>query len=200
MRILLFGYGEGVVPAQIEAQIRQLHEEAWPSGGGRAAADVQEPLHDPVLRPRALLLVDGSGDGARVLAALHILSKDIVHQGVRFTAAGLSTVVTRRGTRRLGYGRRLATAARATMAGSGIDLGLFTCERPLRPFYESAGWQYLPGTVLIGGTPQRPFPSDSPGFGKVTLGAFFSPKARAAAGSFHGARVAVHPGETDRLW
>jgi aminoglycoside 2'-N-acetyltransferase I len=81
-----------------------------------------------------------------------------------------------------------------------LDLGIFTCDRPLQPFYESAGWQPLPGTVLIGGSPDNPFPSDQPGFDKVTLAAFFTPLAHQAEATFHNARIPLHPGHIDKLW
>ena len=86
------------------------------------------------------------------------------------------------------------------MLTSGLDLGLFTCDRPLQGFYQCAGWQLLTGTVLVGGTPDAPFPSDQPGFDKVTMGDFFSAAARREHGLFLGARIGLYPGEIDRLW
>ena len=70
-----------------------------------------------------------------------------------------------------GYGRASGGGARAD-AARGDDLGIFTCDRDLQRFYEGAGGSCSPGTVLIGGTPEDPFPSDV--LGKVTLGSFFS--------------------------
>lgn len=58
----------------------------------------------------------------------------------------------------------------------------------------------LPGAVLIGGTPRAPFPSDQPGFDKVTMAAFFSAAGRQAQTSFHHSRIELYPGETDKLW
>ena len=113
------------------------------------------------------LVADG-----RVLAALDILSKEIEHAGERYAASGLSTVVTDEAVRGRGHGRQLVSAAREAIAASGADLGIFTCDRPLGPFYESAGWAVIPGAVLVGGTPEEPFPSDQ--WDKVTLAAFFS--------------------------
>ncbi|UXY33033.1 hypothetical protein [Streptomyces sp. HUAS TT20] len=79
-------------------------------------------------------------------------------------------------------------------------LGLFSCDSPLRAFYESAGWAVLPGAVLIGGPPESPFSSDRPGFDKVTMAAFFSPEARRAEGLFRDSRIELYPGEIDKLW
>lgn len=90
------------------------------------------------------------------------------------------------------------TAAREAIQASGAELGIFTCDRPLRGFYDSAGWQCLEGTVLIGGTPQQPFPSDQ--FDKVTMAAFFSRRACAHARSVRHSRIALYPGTIDRLW
>ena len=97
-------------------------------------------------------------------------------------------------------GRGEVAAARQMMILRGLDLGLFTCDRTLQAFYESAGWHLLPGTVLIGGTPIAPFPSDQPGLDKVTMGDFFSPAARREQASFYHARIELYPGEIDKLW
>lgn len=84
------------------------------------------------------------------------------------------------------------------IAASGADLGIFTCDRPLRGFYEGAGWQVLPGSVLIGGTPEAPLPSDL--FDKVTLAAFFTDHPRRHAKDFDCSRIELYPGDIDRLW
>ncbi|MEU6071309.1 MULTISPECIES: GNAT family N-acetyltransferase [Streptomyces] len=193
MQILSFP--EEATPSELRVQVREIQEQAWPSEPG-AVAPPDAPAHDPALRPLSMLLVD---DG-RVVAALDILSKEIVHAGGRYAAGGLSTVVTRSETRGRGHGRRLVAAARETMLERKLDLGLFTCDSPLRAFYESAGWAVLPGAVLIGGTPQFPFPSDRPGFDKVTMAGFFSPEARRAEALFRDSRVELYPGEIDKLW
>ncbi|WP_229899299.1 GNAT family N-acetyltransferase [Streptomyces hiroshimensis] len=180
---------EPEIPPELRAQVEALQEQAWPGGGP----------HDPALLPVAVILVAPDGG---VRAALDILSKEITHGGRSYRASGLSAVVTDTAHRGKGYGRQLVAAARELIAASGADVGLFTCDRPLQGFYESAGWAALPGTVLIGGTPQDPFPSDSPGFDKVTMAAFFTARARAGAGAgaFEESRIGLYPGEIDRLW
>ncbi|MBB5117973.1 acetyltransferase [Streptomyces eurocidicus] len=185
MRIMTFA--EEDVPAELRARADALREQAWPGGGP----------HDPALRPVTMLLVSPDGE---VPAALDILTKEIVHGGRPYRAAGLSAVVTDAARQGRGYGRRLVAAARETIRESGADLGLFTCDRPLRGFYESAGWDELEGAVLIGGTPREPFPSDGPGFDKVTMAGFFTARAKRDAGAFRGSRVELYPGEIDRLW
>jgi aminoglycoside 2'-N-acetyltransferase I len=187
-------FAEAEVPADLRSQVLAMQNEAWP------APDTRSPesrvTHDPNLDPLSMLLVDGD----RVLAALDILSKPLVHAGRGFRAGGLSTVVVRSPSRGMGFGRTLVAAAHDRMATDGFDLGLFTCDRPLRPFYELAGWRELPGTVIVGGTPQDPFPSDRPGLDKVTMADFFSTAARVAQDSFTRARIGLYPGEIDRLW
>jgi aminoglycoside 2'-N-acetyltransferase I len=140
-----------------------------------------------------LLVEDG-----RVLTALDILSKPVVHRGLTYAASGLSTVVTDESERGKGHGRRLVAAALEAMRESGADIAIFTCDTPLAPFYEAAGFEILGGTVLIGGTPADPFPSDR--FDKMTLASFFTPLARAHASDFSGDRIELHTGEIDRLW
>ncbi|GGZ92053.1 N-acetyltransferase [Streptomyces echinoruber] len=194
-RVQILSFPEAATPADLRVQVREIQEQAWPSESG-PDAPVDTPTHDPALRPLSMLLVE---EGT-VLAALDILFKEIVHAGRRFSAGGLSTVVTSKQARGRGYGRQLVTAARERMIAQGLDLGLFTCDRPLQAFYESAGWRVLPGAVLIGGTPQTPFPSDQPGFDKVTMSDFFSAAGRQAQASFQHSRIELYPGEIDKLW
>lgn len=178
------------VPAALRAQSLALQEQAWPA----EALGAETPGHDPSSSPVSVLLLE---DG-RVLASLDILSKQIDHAGERYRVSGLSAVVTDSARRGKGYGHRLVTEARAMIARGGADLGLFTCDRPLAGFYERAGWTVLPGTALIGGTREEPFPSDR--FDKVTLAAFFTAHARRHAERFENARIALYPGNIDRLW
>jgi len=165
-------------------------------------ADVAAYVAGPVARPGAEPAVDAARlllvENGEVRSALDILSKEITHRGERYAASGLSTVVTARAHRRKGYGTRLVAAARELIAATGVDLGIFTCDRPLQVFYARAGWKLLPGTVLIGGTPEEPIPSDR--FDKVTMGCFFSARARAAANTFVGAHIELYPGGIDKLW
>ncbi|MFJ1704456.1 GNAT family N-acetyltransferase [Kitasatospora sp. NPDC088346] len=182
---------EAEVPAELRRQVWELQEQAWPTGQPDPGVG-----HDPALLPRSMLLLDGD----RVVAALDLLSKEISHAGQVFRACGLSAVVTDRARRGRGHGGRLVAAARTYLPELGADLGVFSCDRPLEPFYRGAGWQPLPGTVLVGGTPQEPFPSDRPGFDKVVLADFVTPHARAHRASFPGARIALYPGAIDRLW
>jgi GNAT superfamily N-acetyltransferase len=181
---------EADVPAGLRRQVVALQRQAWPS----ERPVTLEPRHDPALRPVSMLLVAGG----RVVSALDILSKDLGHAGVQFSASGLSTVVTERELQGRGYGRRLVVAARRRIERSGADLGIFTCDRPLQQFYESAGWEVLPGSVLVGGTPELPFPSDR--LDKVTMAGFFSPRAIRRAETFAGARIELFPGLVDKLW
>ncbi|MFR9673699.1 GNAT family N-acetyltransferase [Streptomyces sp. TR06-5] len=193
MQILSFP--EASTPRDLRVQVRALQDVAWPTTGGSGTPH-DAPVHDTALHPRSMLLVE---DGT-VLAALDVLTKDLTHAGRTYRAGGLSTVVTHPERRRRGHGRHLVSAGRAFMVEQDLDLGLFTCDRPLRPFYESAGWEALPATVLVGGTPDAPFPSDVPGFDKVTMAAFFSSAARQHRPDFDEARLELYPGRIDQLW
>jgi len=140
-----------------------------------------------------LLLREG-----RVVSALDILSKDVHHRGDVYAASGLSTVVTDCAQRGRGFGHHLVQAAYEEIGRRGADLGLFTCDPLLQPFYEEAGWRTLNGTVLIGGTPDHSLRSDHEG--KITMGHFYSTHARSHAAEFIGALIALYPGEIDKLW
>jgi aminoglycoside 2'-N-acetyltransferase I len=185
---------EAALTDDLRVEVFRLQRQAWPRDV-TAKFDVQPgPVHDSALAPISMLLLE---DG-RVVSALDILSKQIEHAGETYAASGLSTVVTDEELRGRGYGRALVTAAREAIEASGADLGIFTCDRELGPFYESAGWQIVPGAVLVGGTPDDPFPSDQ--WDKVTLAAFFSEKAQRNAKLFEHARIGLYPGVIDRLW
>lgn len=187
----LVSFPEHAVPPDLRRQVVRLQDQAWPSGRPTDPA----PWHDPSLRPLSVLLLQDDG---RVLSALDILSKDIVHRALPYAASGISAMVTDPDVRGRGHGRRLAAAALEIMRASGADLGVFTCDRDLQPFYESAGWTHLAATVLVGGSPEHPYPSDQ--LDKVTMASFFSARARAASSSFVGSRIELYPGLIDTLW
>jgi aminoglycoside 2'-N-acetyltransferase I len=183
-------YPEAEVPIELRVQQVALQDRTWPSDKPTAPS----PWHDPGLRPVSMLCVHDD----RVVAALDILSKDITHVGTTYSASGLSAVVTDPAYRGRGYGHRIVQAARDVIAASRADLGIFTCDTPLRTFYERAGWRCLEDTVLVGGTADAPYPSDL--FDKVTMAEFFSEKARANAEAFIGSRIELYPGQIDKLW
>lgn len=192
LKLEIRSFPERDVPLTLRRQVLALQEQAWPTDDGApGGVDVG---HDPALCPLSMLLVE---DGT-VVAALDILSKDITHLGRRYAASGLSTVVVDSSRRGRGFGHRLVSAARIHIADSDADLGIFTCDRPLQRFYEGSGWTALTGTVLVGGTPDAPFSSDQ--FDKVTMAALFSPAARRAAATFNHCRIALYPGDRDKLW
>lgn len=191
-RLRIVSHPEAQVPPALRRQVVRLQDLAWPPPA--ASPTPPAPWHDVRLRPLSVLLLDGD----RVVSALDILSTEIRHAGLAFAVSGISAMVTDPQARSRGHGRRLAAAARDLMRVSGVDLGVFTCDRELQPFYASAGWTPLPGSVLIGGTPVQPFPSDR--LDKVVMASFFSPRAMAAASSFVGARIELYPGLIDKLW
>ena len=190
-------FPEAVVPPVLARQVRALQRQAWPDDP--SGPDAGDPLvvHDPMLRPVSVLLLDGA---EQVVAACDILSKTITHHGRAYAVSGLSAVVVDPARRRQGLGGELVSAGYRLMEVSGVDLSLFSCDRPLAPLYTAAGWRVLEGAVLIGGTPSDPFASDRPGFDKVVLGAFFSAAALVHRADFSGARIGLYPGDIDRLW
>ncbi|WP_329194829.1 MULTISPECIES: GNAT family N-acetyltransferase [unclassified Streptomyces] len=186
-----------VLPAGVAAQVGALEAVTWPGAGSG---------HDPALAPRTVVLWDGDGEGAGegagvVAACLTLLRKEIRFAGGTYRASGLSAVVTRPELRGRGLGGRLVRAARELLAADPeVDVALFSCDRELTPFYEAAGFAHLPGTVLLGGTPADPLPSDRPGFDKSVLAAFFTPDPAATRAVFTAARIPLYPGPVDRLW
>lgn len=189
--VQVVSYPERAVPRGLRAQMIALQEQAWPSEQPPGLA----PWHDPSLDPVSVLLVDDDG---RVLSALDILSKVIRHAGQTYAASGISAMVTDGRSRGKGLGRALARSAKAMMRDGGADLGIFTCDTHLRGFYQGAGWEHLPGTIVVGGTPEDPLASDE--LDKVTMASFFSKKANASRERFVGVRIELYSGNIDRLW
>jgi aminoglycoside 2'-N-acetyltransferase I len=185
-KLRIVSVGQRELPPELAAEQLRLHRQAWP--------DTVDAAHDPRLTPLTMLLIEDD----QTLATLDILSKDIEHRGHRYAASGLSAVVTDQAYRGQGHGSRLVRAARRTMAELGRDLGIFTCDTELAGFYRRAGWQLLPDTVLVGGTPEQPLPSDQ--FDKVTLGSLFTDHARQHAEDFEHARIELYSGSIDKLW
>jgi GNAT superfamily N-acetyltransferase len=164
----------------------------WP-GAFTGAKAGRTQLNDPALHAMIFsLVVDG-----QLASHLSVPRKTIVHRGEPYKAYGLSGVLTVPAFRGKGYGEQVVRAATAFMEQDGADIGLFTCDPPLRPFYERCGWTQLEGSALVGGTRAKPFPSDT--LGKNTFGRFFSARAQTRRNDFMGAAIWLELREGD-LW
>lgn len=183
---------ERSIPRDIKAQALALMRAEWPAAFTGARTE-RESLHDLASNPTCMaVLVEG-----RLASYCGIVWKPIEHAGERYAAYGLSAVLTAPAVRRQGYGRRLIDAATRFMQDAGADIGVFTCDPPVRAFYEASGWTVLERTPLIGGTRAHPFPSDA--LGKCTLMRFFSEHAQEHRATFIGAPIYLDLAEGD-LW
>lgn len=85
------------------------------------------------------------------------------------------------------------------MIAQPLDLGVLTCDRPLRALYEGAGWSVLPGAVLVGGTrqalPQRPAQLRQDHDVGLLLG-----NGPRGVDDVPALRIELYPGEIDKLW
>jgi GNAT superfamily N-acetyltransferase len=154
----------------------------WPAAFSGAKSN-QTELNDPALHAMIFSLVlDG-----QLASHLSVPRKTIIHRCEPYKAYGLSGVLTGPAFRGKGYGERVVRAATAFMEQDGADVGLFTCDPPLRRFYERCGWTRLEGASLVGGTRAKPFPSDT--LGKITFVRFFSARAQAHENNFMDAAI-----------
>jgi aminoglycoside 2'-N-acetyltransferase I len=188
----LLTYPQDLLPPHLKDAVVDILEREWPSVFKREDL-LGRPLHDPNKHPLMVLLVEND----TVLSCLAVPSTLIHLAGDTYKASGLSAVLTDAGYRGRGYGRLLVTAAREVIAGSDADIGVFTCDPPLVPFYVGCGWTLMEHTSVIGGTREKPFPADS--LGKGTLMGFFSAKAREHRADFEGATIHLELREGD-LW
>jgi GNAT superfamily N-acetyltransferase len=153
-------------------------------------ADCPAPLREQIA---SIVLVE---DGL-VRSHAAVLRKEIEHGAERYLAFGLSCVVTQPSFRRKGFGRRIVGCATDYMKRAIADLGIFTCDPHLAPFYVFGGWEAAPDWPLIGGTRERPFASDR--IGKLTIVRFFSERAKANRETMLSAPIQVDLGE-GKLW
>jgi GNAT superfamily N-acetyltransferase len=183
---------EEELTAGLRAQtLDALHVE-WPSAFSGAQAERTE-LNFPALHAMIFsLVVDG-----QLASHLSVPRKSIEHRGESYQACGLSGVLTVPAFRGKGYGEQVVRAATEFMEEDGADIGVFTCDPPLRPFYERCGWTVLEGAALVGGTRAKPFPSDT--LGKITFARFFSARAQARKNDFAGTPIWLELREGD-LW
>jgi aminoglycoside 2'-N-acetyltransferase I len=183
---------EAELSDDLKGQTLEALRAEWPDAFSGAKAE-RTQLNDPALHAMIFSLVVGG----RLASHLSVPRKSIEHRGELYNAYGLSGVLTVPAFRGKGYGEQIVRAATAFMEEDGADIGLFTCDPPLRPFYERCGWTVLEGASLVGGTRAEPFPSDT--LGKITFARFFSARAQARRNDFAGAAIWLELGEGD-LW
>jgi aminoglycoside 2'-N-acetyltransferase I len=183
---------EETLSDELRRQTLEAMRVEWPGAFAGAKAD-RRRLNDPDLHPTICLLVE---DG-RLASHASVPWKVVEHRGASYSAYGLSGVLTVPAYRGKGYGERVVRAATAFMEEQGADVGLFTCDAPLRRFYERCDWQVLAGSSLIGGTRDKPFPSDA--LNKITFARFFSTRAQARQADFEGTAIRLELREGD-LW
>ena len=183
---------EAELSDDLKGQTLEALRAEWPAAFSGAKAE-RIQLNDPALHAMIFsLVVDG-----QLASHLSVPRKSIAHRGESYKACGLSGVLTVPAFRGEGYGERTVRAATAFMEEDGADVGLFTCDPPLRMFYERGGWAVLEGASRVGGMRARPFPSDM--LGKITFARFFSARAQIHEKDFVGAAIWLELGEGD-LW
>lgn len=98
----------------------------------------------------------------------------LIHFGQKYSAYGLSEVVTHPSYQKMGLGSKILLEAANYIAYQHPALGIFTCEPSKVPFYAKGGWQPCNCACLVGGTEAHPFRSDQ--LGLTTMINFFLPK------------------------
>ncbi|CAM4272138.1 GNAT family N-acetyltransferase [Bacillus manliponensis] len=177
---------------EIKEQIFSLMKEEWP--------EAFEGLDEEILWPDSLeinpvsfvLILDGI-----VMSHVAVVSKEIEHEGEKYTAYGLSEVMTNSLYRKRGYGLLLIQTAYSYIKQQGADVSIFTCDPHLVPFYKQGGWEQLQSACLVGGTRRKPFRSDS--LEKCTMVKFFSEKAQKNRDTFEEADIYLELREK-QLW
>lgn len=169
----------------LKGQIIQLQALAWPEYASEPWPEAQH------------LFSLCKWVGPQLASHVSVMGTWFPHKGGRYFACGIAEVVTHPACRGKGYALGLLRQALACIRQRQADLCVFTCQPQLVPFYEKAGFQPRPGLCLVGGTPDRPFPSSS--LGLTVMLSLLSPKALAHAGDFTSGPITLPLGE-DKLW
>jgi aminoglycoside 2'-N-acetyltransferase I len=183
---------EAKLPDDLRTQTLKALRDEW-LGAFTGAKAGRTQLNDPALHAMIFSLVVDS----QLASHVSVPQKTIVHRGEPCRAYGLSGVLTVPAFRGRGYGEQVVRAATAFMEQDGADIGLFTCDPPLRTFYERCGWAVLERASLVGGTRAKPFPSNA--LGKTTFARFFSACAQARRNDFVDTTIWLDLPEGD-LW
>jgi len=158
-------------------EIDDLLNRVWPPAEPPRTLTLT-PVHRLDLRPHSFFArVDG-----RLLAYAAILHKTARHASADWRIAGLSCVCSDPAHRRLGLGAGVVSKATRWLLASDVDLGLFTCDPALVPFYVRRGWQPARDLVVVGNGTLGAIRGDAAG--KVTLLRLISPRAHAHAADF----------------
>lgn len=185
---LLIQSREADFPLFLKRQVLALSYLEWPQAFSAPPGD-EEPLNYPDLDPFCIALLEDE----LLLSYTGVQSIKLGECRV----SGISGMLTHPDHRGQGAGRRVLAAATRLMVDTGSDIGLFTCDPPLAPFYAAAGWEIRDDTPLVGGTREKPFSSAQ--FDKVTLVQAFTERGREELARRLAAPIELALGE-GRLW
>lgn len=134
------------VPANLEAQVKQLLDAEW-----EGPASETGPLTDPALHPEYFVLSEPDSQGIdRVLSYGRAIRADVEIDGKRYRIWGIGDIVTDPARRDQGWGSRIASAA-TDVIRSDLEaaLGLLITSPSDDRFYAAHGWQHEPDLRLI---------------------------------------------------
>lgn len=177
-------------PEEWRKQIVGLMQREWPEAFEGGSAEWPDC---PETHPTSFVLLSNR----TVISHVAVPMKEIRHKGHPYRAFGISEVITHPDYRKQGYSSKLLKAAAAHIAVNSPDISLFTCVPSLVSFYAEAGWEHYAGTVLVGGTSDKPFRSDS--LGLATMMRLYSDKALRNRHDFLETDVQLELGER-KLW
>ena len=183
-------YPQDLSSSLLREQLLALENMAWPPGPDDTGVFPVEP--DTYVTSFVLLSEDNTP-----LSHVAIRHTVLHHRAISYRVYGISEVVTHPAHRHRGYAARLLRQAAALIQQEGADLCLFTCTPSLVPLYAKNGWPLIPGACLVGGTRENPFRSDS--LHLVTVGAFYSARARLHQKEFTHTDICLELGE-NQLW
>ncbi|MBN1303953.1 MAG: GNAT family N-acetyltransferase [Anaerolineales bacterium] len=162
------------LPELFKWQILAFMKVEWPfifSGPYQFTEDTYPPEQDPV----HFIIAEGNA----LLSHAEIINMNLEHAGTAYRVYGLGNVFTFPPYRGNGFGLEVVKAATNYIHNSEVDAAILFCDPKMNTFYETAGWEGLPGASTRIGTPEKSEENDG-----LRMMLFLSEKGRDGYPSF----------------
>lgn len=186
--MILIQYPQEKCAPTISQKIMELEKTAWPN----STEDEQFPSAPDTYVTSFVWL-----DENKAICHVGIRKSFFFHKGQKYTAYGLSEVVTHPCYQKQGLASKAIKQAAQFIVDQCPDISIFTCDKSKVPFYARGGWEEIKGACFVGGTKDNPFRSDD--LNLVTMIMFISPNSKLHKADFENADIIVELGE-NQLW
>lgn len=186
--MILIQYPQENCDPTISQKIMELENTAWPD----STENEQFPS-----APNTYVTSFVRFEENKAICHVGVRKSVFFHKGQKYTAYGLSEVVTHPCYQKQGLASETIKRAAQFIIGQCPDISIFTCDKSKVPFYTRGGWEAIKGACLVGGTKDKPFRSDD--LNLVTMIMFISPNSKLHQADFENTDIMIELGE-NQLW